>query len=107
MSKENTMTDNTMENSEEKIVTKKVTKKDRRFYGIPFPVIYLMILRLSCPFCINPGRPKIFKNLWKLRMHFTAVHTDDRFMQECKNLIGELVDYIRLQQSLTERWVLR
>ena len=34
-------------------------------------------------------------------------HTDDQFTQGCKNTIGELVDFVRLEQSLTERGVLR
>ena len=85
--------------------TKQINNK--KFYGIPYPVIYLMILRVSCPFCNKRGRAKVFKNLWQLRMHFTSQHLDDQFTQGCKNTIGELVDYMRLQQSLTERGVLR
>ena len=81
--------------------------KDRTYYGIPYPKIYLQVLRVSCPYCNKRGRAKVLHNIWKLRMHFVSVHTNDQFSQGCKNTIGELVDYVRLQQSLTERGVLR
>lgn len=81
--------------------------KDRTYYGIPYPKIYLQVLRVSCPYCNKRGRAKVLHNLWQLRHHFTLKHTDDQFTQGCKNTIGELVDYVRLQQSLIERGILR
>ena len=101
------MTNKTIESSFENRDNKNLEIKDRTYYGIPYPKIYLQVLRVSCPYCNKRGRAKVFKNLWKLRMHFSTSHADDQFSQGCKNTIGELVDYVRLQQSLTERGVLR
>ena len=81
--------------------------KDRTFFGVPYPTVYLFIISLMCPFCHTRGRPKTFKNLWRLRMHFVAHHSADSTRQQCRNTIGELVDYIRLHQKLIEQGVLR
>jgi hypothetical protein len=103
----NKMATITNENPIEKRDNKNLETKNKKFYGIPFPKIYLQVLRVSCPFCNKRGRAKVYKNLWQLRMHFSSNHTDDQFTQGCKNTIGELVDYVTLEQSLTERGVLR
>jgi|TARA_B110000438_G_scaffold26699_1_gene25450 hypothetical protein len=103
------MVNNTRESVQEKIESKKDSKKeDRQFFGIPYPSIYLHTIRLSCPFCNKRGRAKVHKNLWQLRMHFTSNHwASSSETQSCKNALGELVDYIKADQSLTERGVLR
>lgn len=82
-------------------------EKDRRYFGIPYPAIYLKVIRLSCPFCKRPGRSKTFKNLWQLRMHFANDHSNLQEIQQCRNLIGVLTDHIRLHNELTESGVLR
>ncbi len=102
------MKKNNIENVLEKNSNKKsYVKVDRKFYGIPYPKIYLHTIRLSCPYCNKRGRAKVYKNLWQLRHHFSLRHTDDQFTQGCKNTLGEIVDYIKENQSLTERGVLR
>jgi hypothetical protein len=101
------MSEKIIENVLEKSDNKNHEIKDRTYYGIPYPKIYLQVLRVSCPYCNKRGRAKVYKNLWKLRMHFSSSHTDDQFTQGCKNTMGELVDYIRLEQSLKERGILR
>lgn len=97
--------------TEEKAIEKNCNKKscdsNKRFYGIPYPSIYFQVVRLSCPLCNKQGNPKIYKNIWKLRYHFSITHTTKTDSQCCKNTIGKLVDYIRLQQQLTEQGVLR
>jgi len=101
------MTTIAKENSIEERDNKNLETKNRQFYGIPYPKIYLQVLRVSCPLCHKSGQPKIHKNIWNLRLHFSKNHTSDIEIQEAKNTIGELVDYIRLDQSLRERGVLR
>jgi hypothetical protein len=99
------------QNTEEKTIDKNCDNKNhesnKRFYGIPYPTIYLQVIRISCPFCNKRGRAKVHKNLWQLRMHFMRNHVEDQFTQDCKNTLGKLVEYIRLQQQLTEQGVLR
>lgn len=92
----------------EKIESKKDSKEDRRYFGIPYPSIYLHTIRLSCPFCNKRGRAKIHKNLWQLRMHFVSNHWQSADeLRSSKNVLGEIVEYIKLDQSLTERGILR
>ena len=90
------------------IIEKKVFEKNsdnkshesnKRFYGIPYPKIYLHKKRVSCPFEKKQGSPKVYKNIWQLRMHFMANHFDDGHVQECRNIIGNLVKCIRFEQS--------
>jgi len=107
---EETASEKNCDNNNHEITTPDSAAKrydNKKFYGIPYPKIYLQVLRVSCPYCNKRGRAKVLHNLWQLRHHFTLKHTDDQFSQGCKNTIGELVDYVRLQQSLTERGVLR
>ena len=102
------MANNKIESVTEKIETTKVSKEDRRYFGIPYPSIYLHTIRLSCPFCNKRGRAKVHKNLWQLRMHFVSNHwQSDSELKASKNTLGEIVDFIKLDQSLTERGVLR
>ncbi len=102
------MVNNKIESVQEKIESKKDSKEDRKYFGIPYPSIYLHTIRLSCPFCNKRGRAKVHKNLWRLRMHFVSQHwTSTNEMKICKNTLGELVDYIKADQDLTERGVLR
>ena len=99
------------QNTEEKIIDKNCDNKNhesnKRFYGIPYPTIYFHNGSFSCPLCHKQGKPKIHKNIWKLRYHFSITHTNEKDSQYCKNVIGQLVDYIRLQQQLTVQGVLR
>ena len=102
------MTNNTMESSKEKIESKKDSKEDRQYFGVPYPSIYLHTIRLSCPFCNKRGRAKVHKNLWRLRMHFHSHHWQSADeLRSSKNVLGEIVEHIKLEQSLTERGILR
>ena len=101
------MSEKIIENVLEKSDNKNHETKNRRFYGIPYPKIYRHEIRVSCHLCHKTGQPKIHKNIWNLRLHFSKNHTSDLEIQEAKNTIGELVDYIRLEQSFKERGILR
>ena len=81
--------------------------KSNKFYGIPYPKIYLYEIRLSCPFCRKTGVKKIHKNLWRLRLHFSAFHNSGDEGVKSRNLINKLTTFIRTQQGLKERGVLR
>jgi hypothetical protein len=94
--------------SEKNCNEKGCEKKDRQYFGIPYPSIYLHTIRLFCPFCKRRGRSKVYKNLWKLRMHFASAHTDSQMTnQDCKNVIGDVDSYIRFSQTLIERGVMK
>lgn len=109
------------QNIEKKVFEKNGDKKShvpgRKFYGVPFPKIYLYSKRVSCPFDYKQGKPKVFKNIWQLRMHFMLHHSDDCHSQDCRNIIGNLVkcirferenvDYSELKQNLKNLGVLR
>jgi hypothetical protein len=103
------MTNEQNESVSEKNCKEKVCeKKDRQYFGIPYPSIYLHTIRLFCPFCRRRGRSKVYKNLWKLRMHFASAHTDSQMTnQDCKNVIGDVDSYIRFSQTLIERGVMK
>ena len=58
--------------------------------------IYLKEIRFGCPFCRIAARPKVYDNLWKLRIHFRRDHD---FSLSCQNLISTL-------ENLVERKVL-
>ena len=53
--------------------------------------IYLKPFRFSCPFCRIAARPKVYSNLWKLRIHFFKDHD---YTFSCQNLMATLVDLI-------------
>ena len=57
---------------------------------------YLKEIRFGCPFCRIAARPKVYDNLWKLRIHFRRDHD---FSLSCQNLIATL-------ENLVERKVL-
>jgi hypothetical protein len=57
---------------------------------------YLKEIRFGCPFCRIAARPKVYDNLWKLRIHFRRDHD---FSLSCQNLIATL-------ENLIERKVL-
>ena len=57
---------------------------------------YLKQIRYGCPFCRIAARPKVYDNLWKLRIHFRRDHD---FSLSCQNLIATL-------ENLVERKVL-
>jgi len=57
---------------------------------------YLKEIRYGCPFCRIAARPKVYDNLWKLRIHFRRDHD---FSLSCQNLISTL-------ENLVERKVL-
>ena len=57
---------------------------------------YLKEIRFGCPFCNIAARPKVYDNLWKLRIHFRRDHG---FTLSCQNLIATL-------ENLIERKVL-
>ena len=57
---------------------------------------YLKEIRFGCPFCNIAARPKVYDNLWKLRIHFRRDHD---FSLSCQNLIATL-------ENLIERKVL-
>ena len=63
----------------------------------PNDLIYLMPISVSCPFCIQPGRRKIYSNLWKFRLHLRSDHNFDSL---CRDLIVNL-------ENLIDRGVLR
>ena len=101
------MSEKIIENELKNSDSKNHEKRNRRFYGIPYPKIYGHEIRVSCHLCHKTGQPKIHKNIWNLRLHFSKNHTSDSEIQEAKNTIGDLVDYIRLEQSLRDKGVLR
>ncbi len=101
------MKQKTKEEIFEKNSDKNNHESNKRFYGIPYPSIYFHVIRISCPLCHKQGKPKIYKNIWKLRYHFSMNHTNKKDSQYCRNVIGKLVNYIRLQQQLVEQGVLR
>jgi hypothetical protein len=105
--KEETFEKNSDTNNHDLSVSASSRYINKKFYGIPYPKIYLHVIRVSCPFCVKRGRSKVLKNIWQLRMHFVANHINDQFTQDSRNTIGKLVDYIRLQQELIEQGVLR
>ena len=78
---------------------------DKKFYGIPYPSIYLFPLRVACPLCKHQGHVKIRKNLWQLRMHFTAYHQAQNEAKQCKNIVSKISRIIKLQNQLIEMGV--
>ena len=59
--------------------------------------IYLKPLRFSCPFCKIAARPKVYSNLWKLRIHFRLSHG---FTRSCQGLIETLENLIERKAIL-------
>ena len=57
----------------------------------PNDVIYLKPIRFGCPYCLVAARPKVYSNLWKLRIHFFKDHG---YGFSCQNLMATLVDLI-------------
>ena len=59
--------------------------------GTPNDAVFLKSFRFSCPYCRKTGTPKVYKNLWKLRIHF---YKDHGYGFSCQNLMATLVDLI-------------
>jgi len=57
----------------------------------PCDAIYLKPFRFGCPYCNIAARPKVYDNLWKLRIHFRYAHG---FSHSCQSLIETLENLI-------------
>ena len=57
----------------------------------PNDAIYLKPFRFGCPYCNIAARPKVYDNLWKLRIHFRYAHD---FSHSCQSLIETLENLI-------------
>ena len=57
----------------------------------PNDAIYLKPFRFGCSFCNIAARPKVYDNLWKLRIHFRYAHD---FSHSCQSLIETLDNLI-------------
>ena len=53
--------------------------------------IYLREIRFGCPFCRIAARPKVYDNLWKLRIHFQKDHG---YTISCQYLMDTLFDLV-------------
>jgi len=60
--------------------------------GFPFDPVYKIKVRLSCPFCKNCGKPKIYNSLWSLHSHFVRVHYNDAL---CKKITSDLENLLK------------
>jgi hypothetical protein len=63
----------------------------------PNDVIYLKPIRFGCPYCLVAARPKVYSNLWKLRIHFRLSHG---FTRSCQGLIETLENLIERKAIL-------
>ena len=52
---------------------------------------YLKEIRFGCPFCRIAARPKVYDNLWKLRIHFQKDHD---YTMSCQYLMDTLFDLV-------------
>jgi len=69
--------------------------------GTPNDVIFLMPLRLSCPFGKKSGPKKIHKNLWCFQYHLKKYHFDSDDNKR------KSIRYIELLYELISKEVLR
>ena len=54
--------------------------------------VFLKEIRFGCPFCKIAARPKVYKNLWKLRIHFQKDHD---YTMSCHYLMDTLFDLVQ------------
>ena len=53
--------------------------------------VYLKKVNICCPFCVHPGRKKVYTNLWCYHMHLRTHHSSEK---EISELTRNLADYI-------------
>ena len=87
------MSEKIIENVLEKSDSKNHEIKDRTYYGIPYPKIYLQVLRVSCPYCNKRGRAKVYKNFsFDLTQRgSTEDHIINAFQRGEADLLGGIV----------------
>ena len=54
--------------------------------------VFLREIRFGCPFCRIAARPKVYDNLWKLRIHFQKDHD---YTMSCQYLMDTLFDLVQ------------
>ena len=54
--------------------------------------VFLKEIRFGCPFCRIAARPKVYKNLWKLRIYFQKDHD---YTMSCHYLMDTLFDLVQ------------
>jgi len=60
--------------------------------GTPNDAVFLKPIRFGCDQCIKTGTPKVYKNLWKLYLHFKKDHGFTKSQQYLLETLANLIE---------------